>query len=96
MTSVPGTGCTTAATRWPQRSSGTPTTSTSYTAGWSLRTDSTSSGCTFSPPVLMHTDPRPSSTIVPSASTVAMSPVMTWRTPLTSTKVAAVLSGALW
>ena len=35
---------------------------------------STSSGKTFSPPVLMHTEPRPSSVIPPSASTVAKSP----------------------
>ena len=68
-------GCTTAVTALPHRSSGTPTTSTSSTAGWPCRTASTSSGKTFSPPVLMHCDPRPSSWIVPSASTVAMSPV---------------------
>ena len=91
-----GTGATTAVTTLPQRSSGTPTTSTSSTAGWPCRTASTSSGKTFSPPVLMHCDPRPSSWIEPSASTVAMSPVMTWRRPSTSTKVSAVFSGSLW
>src|SRR4051812_25853868 len=46
----------------PKRSSGTPTTTASRTESWSLTASSTSSGYTFSPPVLMHTEPRPSST----------------------------------
>jgi hypothetical protein len=37
-------GCTTAATRWPQRSSGTPTTTASNTSGWLFKAASTSSG----------------------------------------------------
>ena len=44
---------------------------TAAMSGCSRNTPSTSSGYTFSPPVLMHADPRPSSWIVPSASTVA-------------------------
>ena len=40
-------------------------------ASWRLSTSSTSSGYTFSPPVLMHWLPRPSRRTVPSASTVA-------------------------
>ncbi len=52
------------AARWrspvpPQRASVMPTTMTSATAGWALRTASTSSGNTFSPPVLIVTEPRP-------------------------------------
>ena len=63
-----------ALTRWPHRSSGAPTTITSNTSGWALSTDSTSSGKTFSPPVLMHTEPRPMRVMRPSSSTVAKSP----------------------
>ena len=44
---------TTATTRSPQVSSGTPTTDASVTPGWASRTSSTSCGCTFSPPVLI-------------------------------------------
>ena len=57
--------CTTATTRSPQRSSGTPTTTASNTSAWPFSTDSTSSGYTFSPPVLIDTEPRPSSVIEP-------------------------------
>jgi len=76
VTVDPGAGSTTAVIADPKRSSGTPTTAASCTDGWSLRTSSTSSGYTFSPPVLMQSDPRPSRRSEPSASTVAMSPGM--------------------
>ena len=57
----PAARCTTATTRSPQRSSGTPTTTASNTASCDFSADSTSSGYTFSPPVLIDTEPRPSS-----------------------------------
>ena len=60
-----------AATVWPQRSSGAPHTMASMTSGWERTADSTSSGKIFSPPELITIDPRPSSVIDPSASTVA-------------------------
>ncbi len=66
--------CTTAATLWPQRSSATPTTVQSKTAGCALSACSTSSGKTFSPPVLMLTDPRPSIVIMPFPAHCAESP----------------------
>ena len=66
-----------AATRWPQRSSGAPTTMASKTSGWDRTADSTSSGKIFSPPELMETDPRPSRVMVPSSSMVAKSPGIT-------------------
>ena len=69
--SAPGAGSTTAVMASPNFSSGTPTATASTTTGKVLRTSSTSSGKTFSPPVLMHTDPRPSRVSEPSASTVA-------------------------
>jgi len=53
---------------------GTPTTTASATAGCCFTASSTSSGKIFSPPELIDTEPRPSSVIVPSASTVAKSP----------------------
>ena len=46
-----------------------------------LQADSTSSGCTFSPPRLMHCEARPSTTIVPSTSTLARSPGTAHRPP---------------
>ena len=67
----PSRACTSATTISPHRSSGTPTTTQSNTSGCERSASSTSSGYTFSPPVLMHADPRPSRRIVPSASTVA-------------------------
>ena len=70
----PGYGSTRAVIASPKRSSGTPTTAASATVGSDLRTVSTSSGYTFSPPVLMHSLPRPRRCTVPSASTVAKSP----------------------
>ena len=70
----PGLSDTTPTTRCPKRSSGTPNTRASSTAGWTLSASSTSSGNTFSPPVLMQFEPRPNSTSVPSAAIVAMSP----------------------
>ena len=76
----------------PHRSLGRPTTTASNTAGWALRTCSTSSANTFSPPVLIVTESRPSSSIVPSASTRARSPATAWRTPSTVGKVACVLA----
>ena len=92
--STPARSATTAATRWPNRSSGTPTTRASNTAGWPLSTPSTSSGKTFSPPVLMLDDPRPSTSIDPSAATMASSPATAQRTPSTTGNVAAVRSGS--
>ena len=89
-------GVTMAAIRSTSRSSGTPTTTASKTSGCAFSAASTSSGYTFSPPVLMHTDPRPSRCRVPSASIVAESPGTTQRTPSASvTNVAAVLSSSL-
>ena len=75
-TVTPAYGSTMAVMASPHFSSGTPTTTASATDGWSFSTSSTSSGYTFSPPVLMHTEPRPSSRTVPSASTSAQSPGM--------------------
>ena len=60
-----------AATVWPQRSSGAPHTMASMTSGWERTADSTSSGKIFSPPELMTMEPRPSSVMEPSSSTVA-------------------------
>jgi len=52
-------------------------------------------GKTFSPPVLMQTDPRPSRLIVPSLSTVAQSPGIEYRLPPMVTNVVADFSGSL-
>ena len=68
---APGRSCTSAATRWPSSSSGTPMTSASNTSGWDFSAPSTSSGKTFSPPVFTQVLPRPSSVTVPSSSTRA-------------------------
>ena len=68
---APGASSTTAVMASPNFSSGMPTATASTTASWVFSTSSTSSGNTFSPPVLMHTEPRPSSVREPSASTVA-------------------------
>ena len=73
----PARGSTMAATRWPKRSSGAPTTMASMTSGWERTADSTSSGKIFSPPELMQIEPRPSRVTEPSASTVAKSPGIT-------------------
>ncbi len=54
----------------------------SATSGWPFSAASTSSGKTFSPPVLMHSEPRPSTMMVPSASTVAWSPGSAHRDPV--------------
>ena len=62
----PGASSTTAVMASPNFSSGMPTATASRTDGWVLRTSSTSSGKTFSPPVLMQTDPRPRTLSVPS------------------------------
>ena len=70
-------------------------TSASKTSGCDLSAPSTSSGKTFSPPVFTHVLPRPSSVIVPSSSTRAKSPGTTYRSPSTSTNIAAVLTGSL-
>ena len=91
----PATGATIATTRWPNRSSGAPSTTASATSGCTFSTASTSSGYTFSPPVLMHSEPRPSRCTVPSASIVAMSPGSDQRTPSISTNVRALRSGSL-
>ena len=61
----PAASDTTAATRWPKRSSAKPSTRQSSTAGWHLTASSTSWGNTFSPPVLMHCDPRPRMVTLP-------------------------------
>jgi hypothetical protein len=73
----PGLGCTTAVTRWPHFSSGTPTTTASKTSGCDLSAPSTSSGKIFSPPELMHCEPRPNTVMVPSGSARARSPAIT-------------------
>ena len=91
----PSRGSTMAATRWPHRSSGAPTTRASIRSGWDLTTASTSSGKIFSPPELMQIEPRPRRVTDPSASTVAKSPGMTWRTPSTVMKTSAVFTGSL-
>ncbi len=49
---------------------------------------STSSGKTFSPPELMQSEPRPRTTMLLSAFTVARSPGSAQRWPRASTKVA--------
>ena len=67
----------TAVTRWPHRSSAAPTTRASNTSGCDFSAASTSSVKIFSPPELMHIEPRPSSVIVPSASHCAKSPATT-------------------
>ncbi len=54
-----------AATRWPHRSSGAPTTMASSTSGCDRTADSTSSGKIFSPPELIETEPRPSRVMRP-------------------------------
>ncbi len=79
----------------PKRSSGMPTTTASRTLGCVFSASSTSSGKTFSPPVLMHTEPRPRRWIVPSALTVAKSPGMLQRRPSTMRNVAADLASSL-
>ena len=80
-TAAPPAGSTTAQIVSPKRSSGMPTTTASRTAGWVFSASSTSSGKTFSPPVLMHTEPRPSRCSVPSALTSAQSPGTLHRLP---------------
>ena len=49
----PGVATTIALTVSPQRSSGTPITAASASAGWAASTFSTSAGYTFSPPVMI-------------------------------------------
>jgi hypothetical protein len=56
---------------------------------------STSSANTFSPPVLMIEEPRPSRWILPSASTVAWSPGKDQVAPPITRKVLAVFAGSL-
>ena len=69
----------------------------SYTSGWALTTASTSSVKIFSPPELMHTESRPSSVMVPSASRSTLSPATAYRVPSGPvTNVAADFSGSLW
>ncbi|MEZ5258701.1 MAG: hypothetical protein R2705_17950 [Ilumatobacteraceae bacterium] len=72
-----------------------PTATASRTPAWVLRASSTSSGNTFSPPVLMHTEPRPGSFSVPSASTSAQSPGTLQQVPSKVRKVLAVFSSSL-
>ena len=68
----------------------------SNTPGWVFTAASTSSGKIFSPPELMEAEPRPWTTMVPSASTEARSPGIDQRTPWASTgKVASVLARSL-
>ena len=92
---APGCNEATATTRSPNRSSGTPTTRQSYTAGCALTASSTSSGKTFSPPVLMQFDPRPRRISEPSAATFAQSPGNEWGTPSITMNVRADFSGSL-
>src|SRR3954471_18278747 len=94
-TALPADRDATATTRSPNRSSGTPTTRQSSTAGCILTASSTSSGKTFSPPVLMQFDPRPRRISDPSAATLAQSPGSEWDTPSMILKVRADLSGSL-
>ena len=72
-----------------------PTTIASTTDGKALRTSSTSSGWTFSPPVLTTDVPRPSRVIEPSGSMRPRSPGTTYRSPLIVRNVSAVFSGCL-
>src|SRR3546814_12158965 len=58
---------------------------------WS--SDVCSSDLTFSPPVLMQPEPRPSRVMVPSAWGTAQSPGTAWRRPSMSRNVAALRSG---
>src|SRR5438270_11596180 len=93
--SAPGCKDATATMRSPKRSSGTPTTRQSYTAGCAFTASSTSSGNTFSPPVLMQLEPRPRRISEPSAATLAQSPGREWATPSMTLNVRADLSGSL-
>ncbi len=68
-----------ATTRCPRRSSGTPTTATSRTAGCRASTSSTSSGWMFSPPEMIMSSTRPSIQRSPSSSRWPVSPV--WYQP---------------
>src|SRR5262249_48527399 len=72
---VPGSTTTTATTRCPSRSSGSPTTATSITFGWRATASSTSSGCTFSPPEMIMSSTRPTSQRAPSSSSRPTSPL---------------------
>ncbi len=72
-----------------------PTTTASRTSAWRFSASSTSSGKTFSPPVLMQTEPRPSSFRVPSVFTSAQSPGTLQRTPSMILKVLALFSSSL-
>ena len=74
---------------------GQPTTAASRTPGKRLRASSTSSGKTFSPPVLITWLPRPSRVMAPSASTVAQSPGTDQRWPSKMRKVLADFSSSL-
>ncbi len=66
---------TTAATRCPSRSSGTPNTAESTTSGWVINAASTGCGSTVSPPVLIASSARPSTCSTPESSTAPMSSV---------------------
>ena len=79
----------------PKRGSGRPTTAASRTSACRFRASSTSSGKTFSPPVLMHWLPRPRRFSVPSRFTVAQSPGIDQRRPSMTGKLLAVFSGSL-
>ena len=56
-----------ATTSWPHCSLGRPQTTTSSTSGWATIAASTSSTKIFSPPELIVTESRPSSSMLPSA-----------------------------
>jgi len=66
VTVAPSLTATMATTSWPQRSLCRPATTTSTTAGCPAIAPSTSSAKIFSPPELMVTESRPSSSIWPS------------------------------
>ena len=68
-----------AVTASPHSGSGRPNTAASATAGWASRAASTSAGATFSPPVTIVSDWRPTISSRPSAAKRPRSPVR--RTP---------------
>ena len=65
------------------------------TSASAFTASSTSSGKIFSPPELITTEPRPSSVIVPSASTLAKSPGTDQRESPMTTNVASDLAWSL-
>ena len=91
---APSRVATMATTSEPHRSLGRPQTTVSLTPGWAFTAASTSSANTFSPPVLIVTASRPSTSIVPSARRRARSPGTLNRTPSITGNVAADLAAS--